>query len=142
MNSGFFVVNEINVVFTDVIFVSTRLSASLDDAVFIAIRRSNSSDDIIAVCHQCGESADVHTNCANEACHLLFIQCDTCKNKMENCCSDECQTTIHLPFEEQKILRKGFENSNKILEIKDNVVNLSPEFYQEEIIKKWIQLFN
>ena len=82
--------------------------------VFDERRGERISDDIIAVCHQCGEPADVHTNCANEACHLLFIQCDTCKNKMENCCSDECQTTIHLPIEEQKTLRKGFENSNKI----------------------------
>jgi len=82
--------------------------------VFDERRGERISDDIIAVCHQCGEPADVHTNCANEACHLLFIQCEACKSKMENCCSDECQSTIHLPIEEQKTLRKGFENSNKI----------------------------
>jgi UPF0176 protein len=82
--------------------------------VFDERRGERISDDIIAVCHQCGESADVHTNCANEACHLLFIQCDACKDKMENCCSDECQSIIHLSFEEQKALRKGFVNSNKI----------------------------
>jgi UPF0176 protein len=33
---------------------------------------------------------------------------------MENCCSDECQHTIHLPEEEQKALRKGKVMSNKI----------------------------
>lgn len=65
------------------------------------------SDDVIAQCHQCGEPFDHHTNCKNEACHVLFIQCDACKAKYENCCSEECQAIIHLPEEEQKALRKG-----------------------------------
>jgi UPF0176 protein len=82
--------------------------------VFDERRGERISDDIIAVCHQCGDPADVHINCANEACHLLFIQCDTCKSKMENCCSNECLTIIHLSLEEQKELRKGKDNSNKI----------------------------
>ncbi|WP_299177273.1 rhodanese-related sulfurtransferase, partial [uncultured Chryseobacterium sp.] len=30
------------------------------------------TDDIIAQCHQCGKPCDNHTNCANDACHLLF----------------------------------------------------------------------
>ena len=29
---------------------------------------------VIANCHQCGNPFDIHTNCANDACHLLFIQ--------------------------------------------------------------------
>jgi UPF0176 protein len=33
---------------------------------------------------------------------------------MENTCSDDCLQTIHLSPEEQKELRKGNENSNKI----------------------------
>ncbi|MBU3660185.1 MAG: rhodanese-related sulfurtransferase [Flavobacteriales bacterium] len=82
--------------------------------VFDERRGERISDDIIAVCHQCGEPADTHTNCVNDACHLLFIQCDNCKTKMENTCSDECLHTIHLSEEEQKALRKGKENSNKI----------------------------
>lgn len=65
------------------------------------------SDDVIAQCHQCGMPFDHHTNCRNEGCHILFIQCDACKAKYENCCSEECQATIHLPEEEQKVLRKG-----------------------------------
>jgi UPF0176 protein len=65
------------------------------------------SDDVIASCHQCGKPFDHHTNCKNEGCHVLFIQCDECKVKFENCCSEECQHTIHLPEEEQKALRKG-----------------------------------
>jgi len=72
------------------------------------------SDDIIANCHQCGEACDTHVNCANEACHLLYIQCEKCNGKMETCCSNECQEIIQLPLEVQKELRKGIPNSNKI----------------------------
>ncbi|MDG1334204.1 MAG: rhodanese-related sulfurtransferase [Crocinitomicaceae bacterium] len=82
--------------------------------VFDERRGERISDDIISVCHQCGEPSDVHTNCVNDGCHLLFIQCDSCKEKMENCCSDECQSVIHLSPEEQKELRKGKTVSNKI----------------------------
>jgi UPF0176 protein len=65
------------------------------------------SDDVIAVCHQCGNPFDLHTNCANEACHILFIQCDSCKSAMNNCCSPECKEIASLPIEEQRELRKG-----------------------------------
>ena len=82
--------------------------------VFDERRGERISDDIIAQCHQCGEPCDVHTNCVNDGCHLLFIQCDSCKTKFENCCSEECQHMIHLPLEEQRALRKGKDISNKI----------------------------
>jgi UPF0176 protein len=78
-------------------------------------RRSESiSGETISDCHQCGKKCDDHVNCANEACHLLFIQCDKCSNLYDNCCSNECQKTHSLPHEEQKKLRKGKQNSNKI----------------------------
>jgi len=67
------------------------------------------SDEVIARCHQCGAPADTHTNCRNEGCHLLFIQCAACADKYEGCCSPGCQETIHLPVEEQKVLRQGVE---------------------------------
>jgi UPF0176 protein len=60
------------------------------------------SDDIISLCHQCGEACDNHTNCRNEGCHLLFIQCPDCAEKMDGCCSAECKTIASLPEEEQK----------------------------------------
>ncbi|SQC93969.1 Probable adenylyltransferase/sulfurtransferase MoeZ [Cedecea neteri] len=37
------------------------------------------SDDVIAHCHQCGTPCDSHTNCKNDGCHLLFIQCPACR---------------------------------------------------------------
>ncbi len=82
--------------------------------VFDQRRSERISDDVIAHCHQCGEPADTHTNCANEACHLLFIQCDACKEKMENCCSSNCMEINRLPYNEQKARRKGQANSNDI----------------------------
>ena len=82
--------------------------------VFDHRRAERISDDVIAHCHQCGNSCDTHVNCANEACHLLFIQCPTCANAMDDCCSDACKEIHNLPFEEQKALRKGKTVSNKI----------------------------
>src|SRR5690606_20517771 len=64
--------------------------------------------------HPCGTPCDNHTNCANDGCHLLFIQCESCKDKTDNCCSAECQEVIHLPLVEQVKLRKGMQMGNKI----------------------------
>jgi UPF0176 protein len=65
------------------------------------------TEDIISTCHQCGAVSDQHVNCANDDCHLLFIQCDACAEKMEGCCSPECLRIFHLPIESQRKLRKG-----------------------------------
>ena len=72
------------------------------------------TDDVVSQCHQCGKPCDNHTNCANDGCHLLFIQCDDCKAAMENCCATECLEIIHLPLSEQVKLRKGKEVGNKV----------------------------
>ncbi|MEO8108609.1 MAG: rhodanese-related sulfurtransferase [Ginsengibacter sp.] len=67
-------------------------------------------EEIISRCHQCGDLCDTHTNCVNEACHLLFIQCEKCKSAYDGCCSSECKTIYNLPEEEQKEKRKGVKN--------------------------------
>ena len=82
--------------------------------VFDERRAEKISDDVIAQCHQCGKPCDTHVNCANDACHLLFIQCEDCKAEMDNCCSSTCKDINALPYEEQKALRKGQGNSNDI----------------------------
>ena len=82
--------------------------------VFDHRRAERISDDVIAQCHQCGQPCDIHVNCANEACHLLFIQCESCQKKMDTCCSVQCQEINALPYEQQKELRKGKGNSNQI----------------------------
>lgn len=71
-------------------------------------------EEIISTCHQCGTLCDTHVNCANSGCHLLFIQCDNCRNEFENCCSKECQDIIHLPEETQKELRRGIVKGSNI----------------------------
>ncbi len=67
------------------------------------------TDEIISNCHQCGSKADTHTNCKNEGCHLLFIQCEACSEKYKGCCSEKCHEIIQLPDEDQKQLRKGID---------------------------------
>jgi UPF0176 protein len=65
------------------------------------------TDDVIAQCHQCGAACDTHVNCANDDCHLLFIQCEVCAEQMKGCCTPECMHIASLPVEEQRALRKG-----------------------------------
>ena len=67
--------------------------------VFDERRGERISDEIIAQCHQCGAACDTHVNCINEACHLLFIQCESCQEKMNHCCSDPCKEIIAMPLD-------------------------------------------
>lgn len=72
------------------------------------------TDHIIAKCHQCGNPCDTHTNCKNDACHLLFIQCEECAKKMKGCCCEACKDVVSLPEEQQKTLRRGIRNDTMI----------------------------
>ncbi|MCE7864726.1 MAG: rhodanese-related sulfurtransferase [Bacteroidetes bacterium CHB5] len=72
------------------------------------------SDDIISECHQCGNPCDTHTNCKNDGCHLLFIQCEACAQKYKNCCSEACAGIIALPEETQRELRKGINKGRQV----------------------------
>lgn len=60
------------------------------------------SPDVVAQCHQCGQPSDAHTNCANEHCHILFIQCAGCRERYAGCCSEVCQEFMLLPAEERR----------------------------------------
>ena len=64
------------------------------------------SDEILSHCHQCGQPCDTHTNCRNDACHLLFIQCEACTAQYDGYCSVDCQEFVQLPADEQKLRRK------------------------------------
>jgi UPF0176 protein len=72
------------------------------------------TEDVIAHCHQCGKPCDTHTNCKNDGCHLLFIQCADCAAEYNGCCSVECKDTIHLPKERQEAIRKGIDKGRNI----------------------------
>ena len=80
--------------------------------VFDARLSERVTEDILSFCHQCGEPADQHLDCGNDACHILFIQCEKCNLKYAGCCSEECQGFANLPIEEQRVLRK---DPNKIV---------------------------
>ena len=67
------------------------------------------TDDVISKCHQCGTASDSHTNCKNEACHILFIQCDTCLKDYDGCCSLKCQQYMELSEEKRNELKPKVE---------------------------------
>ena len=71
------------------------------------------SEEVISFCHQCGSKCDMHINCKNMSCNLLFIQCKKCKEKFNSCCSTECMKNIELSDYEQKKLRKGLINKKR-----------------------------
>lgn len=66
--------------------------------------------ETISHCHQCGAPCDTHVNCANEACHLLFLQCETCANQYSKCCSSTCKDEFRLDEAQRKERRKGRQN--------------------------------
>jgi UPF0176 protein len=72
------------------------------------------SDDIVAVCHQCGTACDDHTNCRNDGCHLLFIQCESCRQLYHGCCSTACNEILSLPVETQKEIRRGINKGRQV----------------------------
>ncbi|MCU0397014.1 MAG: rhodanese-related sulfurtransferase [Cyclobacteriaceae bacterium] len=72
------------------------------------------SDDVISVCHQCGKPCDDHTNCKNDGCHLLFIQCKECAQVYNGCCSNDCKEILALPQDQQKEIRKGINKGRQV----------------------------
>ena len=72
------------------------------------------TEDIISKCHQCGAPCDTHTNCKNDGCHLLFIQCPSCAETYAGCCTQACTDIVHLPEEKQIELRKGIDKGQQI----------------------------
>lgn len=65
--------------------------------------------EVIAHCHQCGRKCDSHTNCANNLCHILFIQCEECAREFDGCCTNECQTVLHASEEDRLLFVQTFE---------------------------------
>ena len=71
------------------------------------------TDDILTTCNICGTSCDDHTNCSNDVCHVLFIQCHKCQKELNGCCSKECKDFIALPHETQKTEAHSFRKQFK-----------------------------
>lgn len=79
-----------------------------DDRIAEAI-----TDDVLSECDQCGETCDRYVNCANAMCNLLFIQCETCEQKMDKTCTPKCHKIALLPEEKQRKLRAGVRHTFK-----------------------------
>jgi UPF0176 protein len=95
------------------------------------------TDDVLSKCHQCEKPCDRHVNCKNDDCHLLFIQCAECEEKMKGCCTPKCVEIASLPIEEQRKLRKGrIKNGTECLSVYKS--RLRPNL--SEILKKGISL--
>lgn len=67
------------------------------------------SEDVIAKCYQCGKACDMHRNCANDQCHILFIQCEECADRFQNCCSKKCYAYNALSETEKEIYKRKVE---------------------------------
>jgi UPF0176 protein len=84
---------------------------------FVFDERMGESVDgkVISQCHQCGKPCDVHSNCANDLCHLLFIQCEECAGKYEKCCSSECRDQKNASQSEKLTARgmTGYKFGNR-----------------------------
>ncbi|KAI9271884.1 hypothetical protein BDA99DRAFT_501245 [Phascolomyces articulosus] len=52
------------------------------------------TSDVLTQCYQCGNPCDTLHNCANTRCHLLFVQCESCKQAMNSTCSDTCNDVL------------------------------------------------
>lgn len=73
------------------------------------------SDEIISYCHLCAkEKCDTHIHCKNQACHVLFLCCDSCKSKKKGFCSYGCFVFDTLPEKIKKFLTRN--NHKKKLE--------------------------
>ena len=71
------------------------------------------TDEVISKCHQCGDTSDDHVNCGNMLCNRLFIQCKSCEDKFEHCCSSECIELSKLPKEEIKELARKRDKADQ-----------------------------
>jgi UPF0176 protein len=84
--------------------------------------------EVIAHCHQCGRKCDTHTNCANDLCHILFIQCEACAKEFEGCCTHECQSVLHATEEERLLyvqtFRRKFGNRKSFRKSIDNKLRI------------------
>lgn len=87
------------------------------------------SSEVISECHQCGQKSARHTNCANKACNLLFIQCEDCAENHEGCCTPQCVEVIHLPEEEQMEIRRKAKETKRFH--RHTKVNLREAFSKE-----------
>jgi UPF0176 protein len=65
------------------------------------------TDDVVSTCMQCGTKSDRITNCHEATCNMLLVQCESCAEKYNDCCSPSCREIHLLPLDVQRAWRKG-----------------------------------
>lgn len=66
-------------------------------------RLTTHSGDAVSFCELCDQPCDEYMNCNNLDCDKLFICCNACKEKMNNCCSNDCKNSPRQRKEAKKI---------------------------------------
>ncbi len=44
----------------------------------------------LASCQHCNTPHQIHSNCGHIHCHILMVQCPSCAEKFDGCCSESC----------------------------------------------------
>ncbi len=94
------------------------------------------TEDVIAECHQCGEPCDVHVNCKNVGCNLLFIQCEACAGKYDGCCTPDCKDVAAMSEEDQKKLRQNTKQKKRFSKGVFDAFTLRDEIRKQEEARK------
>ena len=66
------------------------------------------TDDVVSQCYNCGVQSDEIKNCAWMGCNALFVQCPSCDEKYDGCCSEECAKKHRLSLQAQKAIVRHF----------------------------------
>jgi UPF0176 protein len=56
------------------------------------------TEDVLGTCYHCKSASDNYINCKEEACNLLFIECEACEEKNKGYCSNICQSGKFVPL--------------------------------------------
>ena len=93
------------------------------------------TDDVVSTCMQCGTASDRITNCQQNTCNLLLVQCETCAKKFADCCTPSCREIHLLPEDVQRVWRKGRPSKSS----KTKVIN-DPDALRRQITDEEVRL--
>ncbi len=57
----------------------------------------NTEGEPVSSCHLCGTSSDLLRNCRNVVCNLFYVSCLACEERLNKCCSEDCQKIVDKP---------------------------------------------
>ncbi|CAL4043126.1 tRNA uridine(34) hydroxylase [Buchnera aphidicola (Tetraneura ulmi)] len=72
--------------------------------VFDARMGEEITNDLFTNCKICKLPSNDYVNCSYESCHLLFIQCFQCFDKMNGCCSQICFSKLEKKSKNRSFL--------------------------------------